>query len=165
MADKPTRVRLDVPDDGVEQLHEKTPAHGVVTVPLMQRKLTEVREESFAAALKGRFVTLLLSGGISAAGLGGVAYAYDHLNTNAKDAGIEGANLAIAPVVEKAKGTEARTTVLEQQRAADRAEFDARFVRLEHQGDRQETKMDALLQRLDVPNPAPAPPPTKDGGR
>ncbi len=41
---------------------KKTPAYGVVTVPLMQRKLTEVREESFAAMLKSRVVTLVLSG-------------------------------------------------------------------------------------------------------
>lgn len=166
MADKPRdSPKLDVPDDGVEQLHEKTPAYGVVTVPLMQRKLTEAREESFAAMLKSRVVTLVLSGSISLAGVGGAAYAYGKLNDNAKDAGAEGAKVAIAPVEAMAKGTEARTDRLEHQRDADRAEFEQRFIRLETQGNRQEKKMDALLDRLDVPNPAPAPPPSKDGGR
>lgn len=37
-------------------------------------------------------------------------------------------------------------------------ENDARFNRLEHQGDRNETKLDALLNRFSVPNPAPKPP-------
>lgn len=37
-------------------------------------------------------------------------------------------------------------------------ENDARFNRLEHQGDRNETKLDAMLQAFHVNNPAPKPP-------
>jgi len=37
-----------------------------------------------------------------------------------------------------------------------------RFERYENQGNRTEKKMDALLDRFNVPNPAPAP---KDGGQ
>lgn len=42
-----------------------------------------------------------------------------------------------------------------------KSENDARFNRLEHQGDRNEQKLDAMLNAFRVPNPAPAP---KDGG-
>src|SRR5690606_22258380 len=56
---------------------------------------------------------------------------------------------------------EARIGTLEQQRAADRTENNARFERLEASQSRAEKQLDALLDRLNVPNPAPAP---KDGG-
>lgn len=64
---------------------------------------------------------------------------------------------------------EARLSTLEQQRLADKKEADARFERLEKNLQqttdataRTDTKVDKLLERLNVPNPAPAPAP--DGG-
>jgi hypothetical protein len=58
--------------------------------------------------------------------------------------------------------------VVDQKASATQAQLDRyqteannRFERLEHQGDRNEAKLDTLLQALRVPNPAPAP---KDGG-
>lgn len=56
---------------------------------------------------------------------------------------------------------EARIGTLEQQRTLDRTEANGRFERIEAQGSRTEAKIDALLQRFSVPNPAPAP---RDGG-
>lgn len=149
----------------VEQLHEKTPAYGVVTVPLLKRKLDEQKEETFAALVKSRFVTLLLMGGFSVATMSGVAYAYGKLIDNAKDAGTEAAKTTIAPVEAQAKGTEARTTVLEAQHVAELAETNGRFERIERDQNRAEKKIDKLLERLDVPNSSPAPTLPKDGGR
>lgn len=59
---------------------------------------------------------------------------------------------------------ESRLGALEQQRAGDRAENNGRFERIENSQQRTEKKLDALLDRLDVRNPAPTPVPTKDGG-
>lgn len=39
-------------------------------------------------------------------------------------------------------------------------EVDSRMGRVERQGDRMEVKVDALLSRLNIPNPAPYPGPT-----
>jgi hypothetical protein len=58
--------------------------------------------------------------------------------------------------------------VVDQKASATQAQLDRyqseannRFERLEHQGNRNEAKLDTLLQALRVPNPAPAP---KDAG-
>lgn len=59
---------------------------------------------------------------------------------------------------------DSRITNLEGQRKSDREENDSRFKRLEEGQLRTDKKLDALLDRLAIPNPAPAPPPTKDGG-
>lgn len=64
---------------------------------------------------------------------------------------------------------ESRLSTVEQQRVADRSEMNARFQRLEdnQNADRSlslgtSQKIDRLLERFNVPNPAPAP---KDGGQ
>lgn len=57
---------------------------------------------------------------------------------------------------------ESRISTLEQQRTGDRSENNIRFERIELSQQRTEKKLDALLDRLDVRNPAPTP---KDGGR
>lgn len=64
---------------------------------------------------------------------------------------------------------EQRISTLEQQRQSDRTEMNERLERIEKNAnaDHELTlgtsqKMDALLNKLNVPNPAPAP---KDGGR
>lgn len=60
---------------------------------------------------------------------------------------------------------ESRIGALEQQRSADRAENNGRFERIEGSQQRTEKKLDALLDRLDVRNPAPTPVvASKDGG-
>lgn len=82
--------------------------------------------------------------------------------SEARAEGREGAEIAIATSDAGAKGREARIAVLEQQRGADRGENNARFERLEASQARTEKKLDAILDRLDVPNPAPTP--AKDGG-
>lgn len=164
MAEKRPSPRLDVPDDEIDQHYEKTPAGGVWTAPVVQRKIEEAKEETLVQVVRSRLVTLALTGGFSIATMSGVAFAYGKLVDTAKDAGAEAAKAAIAPAEAQGKGTEARVTVVEQQRAADRSEFNARFERLEAGQNRSERKLDKLLDRLDVPNPTPAPPPAKDGG-
>jgi hypothetical protein len=59
------------------------------------------------------------------------------------------------------KGHETRLSAVEQTATADRAQNNTRFQRLEEGQLRTDKKLDALLDRLNVPNPAPAP---KDGG-
>jgi len=55
-----------------------------------------------------------------------------------------------------------RLTALEQTSSADRAQNDVRFRRIEEGQLRTDKKLDALLDRLNVQNPAPTP---IDGGR
>lgn len=50
-----------------------------------------------------------------------------------------------------------RTKATQEELARYKGEADERFKRLEHQGDRNETKLDAVLGALRVPNPAPKP--------
>ena len=63
--------------------------------------------------------------------------------------------------VEAAKQVDQKATATQDELTRYKAEAAERFKRIEHQGDRTEQKMDALLDRFSVPNPAPRP---KDGG-
>lgn len=56
---------------------------------------------------------------------------------------------------------EGRLVAVEQGLVSVRAETNNRLDRAEQQGNRMETKVDALLEKFRVPNPAPSP---KDGG-
>lgn len=60
----------------------------------------------------------------------------------------------VAPLAQSQKATQAELERFQR-------ESSSRFERGEAQGNRLEVKVDALLTRLNVPNPAPAP---KDGG-
>lgn len=139
-----------------------TPAHGIATPPYVERKVAEAQAITFAALVKTRIATMLLAGGLSGITLAGVAYAYEKLETKATLAGTAGAQLVTTAIDAGLKGVEARTTVLEQQRQADRAETNTRLQRVEDGQLRTDRKLDALLDRLDVKNPAPTP---KDAGR
>jgi hypothetical protein len=68
---------------------------------------------------------------------------------------------AYAQGVEAAKVTDQKATATQSELERYKGEADARFRRLEAQGDRTEQKVDALLNRFSVPNPAPRP---VDGG-
>lgn len=182
---KPVTRELGIvlPDDA------QTPAYGIATPPYVVRKVNEgvaavearianvvhdeaaasVGKMTSAALLKNRIFTWIVVGGFSATSLGGVAYAFETLRSNAKDAGTEGAEKVLSKVAETQKATEQRVTLLEQQRANDRQEQHVRDQRMEsnQQQDHElalgnARKLDALLDRLDVRNPAPTP---KDGGR
>lgn len=139
-----------------------TPAHGVATPVYVKAKVEEAREASLAEAVKAKVASWIGAGILSGVTLGAVAYAYETLESKAKDAGTAAAQVQIATVDAGLKGVEARLTVVEQQRTSDRAEFNARFERLENQGNRAEKKLDALIDAAGVRNPAPTP---KDGGR
>lgn len=96
----------------------------------------------------GSFAVLCLVAGVTAARA---------MAQEAKDAGVEAA-----------KGHEYRLTTLEAQRKTDRDEMNSRLQRLEdtQNADHALTlgtsqKLDVLLERMRVPNPAPTP---KDGG-
>jgi hypothetical protein len=62
---------------------------------------------------------------------------------------------------EAAKVVDLKATATASELERYKGEADGRFKRLEDQGNRNETKLDAVLNALRVPNPAPAP---KDGG-
>lgn len=100
-----------------------------------------------AASWLGKFKALAAAVVVVAGGVVAVLIFVDNRVQAQTDAGV--------------KVHEARIGNLEQQRAADRGENNARFERLEAGQARTDAKLDAILDRLRVPNPAPTP---KDGG-
>lgn len=102
----------------------------------------------------GIALAFLFSGG---AGSCGVVSALSLVRTEARAQAREVTNELDAG----AKAHEARIATLEQQRTQDRQEAHERFLKIEESSRRQETKLDALLDRFRIPNPAPAP---TDGG-
>lgn len=144
----------------------RTPAGGIPTLPYMDRKIAEAKEEAkketLAGAVQAKLAAWIGAGVLGAVTLGGVALAYDKLEDKASDAGTKAAQVQLAPVVEAVKGLDVRMSTLEQQRLGDRSEQNSRFERLERQGNRIEEKLDAQLRANGIPNPAPTP---KDAGR
>lgn len=117
----------------------RTPAYGVATPPYVQRKVDEV-------------LSKLRTLGVAVAAVAATVVAaivfVDNRVQAQTDAGVR--------VHENRIGT------LEQQRKEDRSENATRFERLEAGQARTDAKLDAVLDRLRVPNPAPTP---KDGGQ
>ena len=99
-------------------------------------------------------LAFVFSGG---AGSCGVVSALSLVRSEARAAAAE----LVAPIDAGRVADAARIATLEQQRQADRKEANERFERIEASSTRQEAKLDALLERMRVPNPAPAP---VDGG-
>jgi hypothetical protein len=69
---------------------------------------------------------------------------------------------AKAEAADAVKVVEQKATATQGELTRYQSEANSRFERLEHQGDRTEQKVDALLSALRVQNPAPRPP---DGGQ
>lgn len=109
-----------------------------------------------ASNLKTRIWALVFSGGFSVVSLASVAYAYDKLETKAKDAGLEAARLEVAPVTAELKGHEARLQVLEQTSKATQADVHEARGELR---DLYRAVMDGQRSRR-----LEAPPPALDGG-
>jgi hypothetical protein len=100
--------------------------------------------------------SVIIAGGCLVAGLASALVFVDNRVAAGTDAGV--------------KVHEQRIATLEQQRSADRAEMNSRLQRLEENQNADHAlslgtsqKLDAVLNKLNVPNPAPAP--TKDGGQ
>jgi hypothetical protein len=142
MADPPRpspRPRVDRPDVGLDE--PKTDPGLQAALQRHDWKLT-VR-------------SIIIAGGTLITGIVSVFVFIDNRVAAQTDAGV--------------KVHEERISTLEQQRKEDRAELDARLKRIEANAnaDHELTlgtsqKVDKLLERFNVPNPAPAP---KDGGR
>jgi hypothetical protein len=184
-AEPPKKRELGV----VEMSDATTPAHGIATPPYVERKVAEAKVQVIAEAeaaaeaatlgamVKAKVSSWIGAGVLSAITLAGVAVAYDKLEDKAGDAGTKAAQVQVAEVAKTIavidagqKGLEARMTVIEQQRQADRSESNARLERIERNANDDHVltlgtsqKVDRLLERFNVPNPAPAP--KKDGGR
>lgn len=92
--------------------------------------------------------SIVIAAGSLATGLAAVLIFLDNRVAAQTDAGI--------------RVHEARITAAEQTASSDRAQNNIRFQRIEDGQLRTDKKLDALLDRLNVANPAPTP---KDAGR
>lgn len=133
------------------QPYQSDQEHEPTTGEYLAAKAEDVVRDRLRGAGQKTFLSGFVGFVGSIVGAIGIAFAaYTFIVTEARaqtDAGMK-------VVAQQAANTQA-------QLESYRKENDARFQRLEHQGDRNETKLDAMLQAFRVPNPAPKPP---DGG-
>jgi hypothetical protein len=121
---------------------ERDPSAPLVVADLQAHEAKELRDLKRGLSME----TLKVGAIVFVAVVGGLFGAWRILLSEARaqtDAGVTTVAL------------EARATQRELERF--QREADARFVRLEAAGQRADTKLDALLFALRVPNPAPAP--------